>query len=599
MAPQRGSTSEAEDEAYQLEIQPSHRRSTDHLTPAPGAGKSQQRTVYDNWLWEITAMAVSLVGFALLVGFLVKVNNSSYTSWQNTASPNTVISIIITVTKSALLVPVSACLSQLKWNQYWRSPAPLYNMQAVDQASRGPLGSITILWSATRGLKIDRWTLTGAFITVLALGIDPFTQQILSFPSRSAVSTLETAFIQRANSYVSDPTRDSDTIEVSALDPNLISAVVSGVAQTSSPLEPICTSGDCTFGEFVSLGICSSCDDMTVQAAQTCHVPTDDPYADSPFNVTPLSCTYSFPSGLNLSIPWAAAAQNGTFSNESAVFDMMYWGVMPQNITFSSALGVRDPIVALLSANITTQELYYVVANATASPPKPVLTECIIYYCEKEYYPSVYMSQEDHSTIISKTQPLVQANFSSTSSSPVRFGPPNGMETTLAKNVVYTVDDRTYLGLRKMLRTVFNANTSTTDQMSDITTMVYSNGLNTSVQSVATSLTNVIRSGTDSGMIQGTVFQAETYIHVRWPWIILPLSAILATLVFLVGTMYASKYQQFTVLWKGSVIPLLVSRIETAHGADLDSVQSLGEMHMVAKGMRTRLDRDKGLVFVE
>ncbi|KAJ5609600.1 hypothetical protein N7528_010167 [Penicillium herquei] len=599
MAPQQGS-SEAEDEAYQLEILPSHRRSTDHLTPAPEAEKPQQRTGYGNWLWEITAMAVSLVGFALLVGFLVKVNNSSYTSWQNTASPNTVISIITTVAKSALLVPVSSCLSQLKWNQYWRSPAPLYNMQAVDQASRGPLGSITILWGATRGLKIDRWTLTGAFITVLGLGIDPFTQQILSFPSRSVVSTLETAFIQTANSYVPDPIRGSDSaiIEVNALDPNLISAVVSGVAQTSSPLEPTCTSGDCTFGEFVSLGICSTCDDMTAKATQTCHVPTDDPYADSPFNVTPLSCTYSFPSGLNLSIPWAAANQNGAVTNESAVFGMMYWGVAPQNVTSSSSLGVQDPIVALLSANITTRELYYVVANATAPPPKPVLTECIIYYCEKEYYSSVYMSQEEHSAIISKTQPLVQANFSSGSSSPVRFGPPNGIETTLAKNTVYTVDDRTYLGLRKMLRTVFNANTSMSDQMSDITTMVYSNGLNTSVQSVATSLTNVIRSGTDSGMIEGIAFQAETYIHVRWPWIILPLCAILATLVFLVGTMYASKYQ-FTVIWKGSVIPLLASRIETTHGADLDSKQSLGEMHMMAKGMKTRLDRDKGLVFVE
>ncbi|KAJ5735627.1 uncharacterized protein N7483_000752 [Penicillium malachiteum] len=208
-------------------------------------------------------------------------------------------------------------------------------MQAVDQASRGPWGSLTILWGAVRGPRMDTWTLTGAFITILALAIDPFTQQILSFPSRSVVTRLETAFIQTANAYVSGPTSDSkiDIIEVSALDPNIISAVVSGIAQTNSALEPRCTSGDCRFPEFVTLGVCSTCDDMTAQAVQTCHVPTDNPYASGPFNVTPLSCTYSFPSGLNLSIPWAAAAQNGMFNNESATFGMMYWDIIPQSVT--------------------------------------------------------------------------------------------------------------------------------------------------------------------------------------------------------------------------------------------------------------------------
>ncbi|KAJ6021994.1 hypothetical protein N7540_007498 [Penicillium herquei] len=601
MALQQGS-SEAEDdsEEYHLETLPSRRRSTDHLTPAPEAEKPQARTGYGDWLWEIIAATVSLVGFALLVGFLLKVNNSSYTSWQYTASPNTIISIITTVAKSALLVPVSACLSQLKWNQYWRGPAPLYSMQAVDQASRGPWGSLTILWGAVRGPKMDMWTLTGAFITLLALTIDPFAQQILSFPSRSVVSNTETAFIQAANTYVSGPTRNSDIdlIEVSALDPKIISAVVSGIAQTNSALEPQCTSGDCRFGEFVSLGICSACDDMTAQAIQTCQVPTDNPYASGPFNVTPLSCTYSFPSGLNLSIPWDAAAQNGMFDNVSAVFGMMYWHVSPQSVTWSSALGVRDPIVALLSANTTYRELYYVVANATVPPPKPALTECIIYYCEKEYSPSVNIGQDGYSPVISETQPLVQVNFSSAFSHPVRFGPPNGTKTMLATNVVYTVDYWTYLGLRKMLKSVFNATTSMTDQMSDLTTIIYANGLNTSVQSVASSLTNAIRTGTDSRLIQGTAFQVETYIHVRWPWIILPLIIILATLVLLAGTMLASKYQQFTVIWKGSVIPLLVSRIEKPHEADLDSPQSLDKMHRIAKRMNTRLDQDKGLVFL-
>lgn len=90
-----------------------------------------------SWVWEIGSVTLAVVGLVLLVIFLVKINGTPYANWRYTASPNTVVSIIVTVTKAALLVPVSSCLGQLKWNLFQNS-APLYHMQAIDEASRGP-----------------------------------------------------------------------------------------------------------------------------------------------------------------------------------------------------------------------------------------------------------------------------------------------------------------------------------------------------------------------------------------------------------------------------------------------------------------------------
>lgn len=90
-----------------------------------------------SWVWEIGSVTLAVAGLVLLAIFLVKVNGSPCANWRYTASPNTVVSIIVTVTKAALLVPVSCCLGQLKWNLFQDS-ARLYDIQAIDQASRGP-----------------------------------------------------------------------------------------------------------------------------------------------------------------------------------------------------------------------------------------------------------------------------------------------------------------------------------------------------------------------------------------------------------------------------------------------------------------------------
>lgn len=80
----------------------------------PETQQIMSKTAFDrscSWIWEVGAAALSVVSFALFICFLIKVDGISYEDWQYTISLNAVISIIVTITKVALLVPVSACLS--------------------------------------------------------------------------------------------------------------------------------------------------------------------------------------------------------------------------------------------------------------------------------------------------------------------------------------------------------------------------------------------------------------------------------------------------------------------------------------------------------
>lgn len=233
---------------------------TDTETKRPGFDWS------GSWAWEIGSVTLAIVGLVLLVAFLFKINNTPYANWQYTVSPNTVVSIIVTITKAALLVSVSSCLGQLKWNLF-QNPAPLYQMQVIDQASRGLWGSLEVLLRGIFGSRTGSLTYIGASLTVLALAVDPFAQQILMFPSRTVPALNVTAFTQTSQQWYSIEGSDQSDVDT-GLEPTLLTSIMSGLLETYSPLEPQCNASSCKFPEFFALGMCSKCENVTAQTKQ-------------------------------------------------------------------------------------------------------------------------------------------------------------------------------------------------------------------------------------------------------------------------------------------------------------------------------------------
>lgn len=98
------------------------------------------------WLWELASMALSalcLCSIGLLLGFYN--NRTLPKQWPLGITLNTYIAIFSAFFKYALAVPVNAAMGQLKWIRFRTSPKPLMDFERLDDASRGPWGSLMVL----------------------------------------------------------------------------------------------------------------------------------------------------------------------------------------------------------------------------------------------------------------------------------------------------------------------------------------------------------------------------------------------------------------------------------------------------------------------
>ena len=131
---------------------------------------------FPRWLrdwWLETACCVVFTGALMaIVGAILPYQDQPLPQWPYNVSINTLISILIAISKAAMLLVTAEGISQLKWTWFLRK-RPLQDMARYDMASRGPWGSLRLLLSL-RGR--DLVASVGAFVTVASIAIDPFAQ---------------------------------------------------------------------------------------------------------------------------------------------------------------------------------------------------------------------------------------------------------------------------------------------------------------------------------------------------------------------------------------------------------------------------------------
>lgn len=88
--------------------------------------------------------------------------------------------------------------SSPRWIYFQQRAHRLLDLQIFDEASRGPLGALKLIWTVRLRAIV---AVTGAVIVILTMALDPFTQQILSFPTAPTILTNSTAYIGSANTF--------------------------------------------------------------------------------------------------------------------------------------------------------------------------------------------------------------------------------------------------------------------------------------------------------------------------------------------------------------------------------------------------------------
>jgi hypothetical protein len=99
------------------------------------------------WWWEIVSALASALAICGIAGILVRFNGRTLPNWPYHITLNSLMSVLSTVAKVAMLVPIADGLGQLKWVWFHGVRNPLVDMELFDGASRGgPVGTLKLLW---------------------------------------------------------------------------------------------------------------------------------------------------------------------------------------------------------------------------------------------------------------------------------------------------------------------------------------------------------------------------------------------------------------------------------------------------------------------
>ncbi|KAF2792011.1 hypothetical protein K505DRAFT_279589 [Melanomma pulvis-pyrius CBS 109.77] len=534
------------------------------------------------WWWEVGAIALSLTSMALILAILFTMNGRPLASWHLPIQINSLVAVFSTFAKSAFLLALSEGVSQLKWNYFEKQGGTLDHLQTFDQASRGPWGALVFPFKIWRG-RTGLLAVMGAVLTLFALGFEPFTQQIIDFPSRSVVMLNETAYTPSATDFTLPIVPDTYRR-------NIPQHALQKAWYSSLPEEEksrfVCANGDCRIPEHWSLALCKECDEEIVldDVALGCNY-TYRPYNNAfrlNGNLQEFKEQVKAYNGANYSESYVTCFTQRllenvsfiTYPEESVPFVTRFprWASQIPFIYNNSQSAYTDSNGVL--ANKSTTDTIILVNDGSCPTIMPLYEDledwegmktitrnCRVSFCAKRTRTvdiSRGVFKADESTV-----PLDISGSKCNSTDCLQDGVrPLGLD-----GPIFKVDSNARVIFAGLLDTTlvkgemsnnFSAN-STTMEMLDQMTMVADIFLRSEQNLNATKT-------------YGEAFGQETYVRVRWAWAVFPLVIVVGSVVFLLLTILASLGGE--QLYKTSVLAGYFHRLEGWNQAELDRIEN-------------------------
>lgn len=440
----------------------------------------------------------------------------------------------------------------------------------------------------------------GAFITVVALAIGPFSQQVVHYIDRNVVLKDINATVPRSNIF-----NRSGIFQVygvhANMDLSLKAAVYDALYNINSPSLAItthCPTGNCTFpanhtASYSSIGVCSKCDDITdlIELSSTS------------YDTTALEYSWSLPNGQELK----NAFQEGHFmvSNSTSAY---------RDKTTLQGIGASFANLSMLSLVGRNCTIGSSVADSTC--PDSWLTawagECAMYFCVKSYSASIaagVLTEDVVSTYINNnsldiTQEsyvmvpdtcLIDGqsyNISEYATTQNHTNDPryvalsdNGTLFWLWSACVYQVDTTAVISMLDYFGTAFDGFTDGDDLIrvsysADIMQVLYASGnaslqtLDSTFTQLANTMTNNMRLNGYGDLAVGLTWQTTTYIHVEYGWLSLPAALVGLSILFLVATMIRSRK---LAVWKSSALAVVYHGIREEWRVEADTLKQMNK----------------------
>ncbi|KAH8895708.1 hypothetical protein GQ53DRAFT_819688 [Thozetella sp. PMI_491] len=546
------------------------------------------------WLWEIVAILASFTSMAAAAIILALVNGMDLADWAFPIQPNSLISIFITVSRSALMAAVAGAMAQSKWMQYAK-PTRLIQLQKIDEAGQGPWGSAQLLADLLkhRGKAFNGIATVGAILTIVSLALDPFAQQIIAYPSRLIYSTQGNATFETNRIFI-----DIDMVPVQG-------ALLGGVYGRPQSTNYTCNSSNCRWPTMTTLGICSICTNLTSQARAACNTTPGPrkPAETDAWTFDTTACNYTVAENISLSayiqtvsFP-AADGRAAEYSSQWTQMKLVPFGgnynnspkealgelILPNTYWFSTYLAY------ITSFDSSTNPLPLVSPSLLA----PELLGCGIFPCG-QIWENLTLTDgslvTDRPSSYRATQVVLNAQGERWYHTVNRSDYSDILQVHgdgFPGNGTYEVSETTADNLTLYLNTMFDLmSTGGNDQFSDFPeaakglfgldqALARGGGLQSSFDRAARGLSEYVRHRDTSTIVTGSALVQETFIQVRWEWLTLPLLVVAAASVLLFTTIVVNHYRAVRV-WKSSSLALLLHEVE---GRDeLERLRS-GDIH--------------------
>lgn len=537
----------------------------------PNPQRLWKHLTLDTWSGETFVMSFSFLSFLVIVIVLAIYDQKPSPSLKWGLKLNTVISILAIASKSSLMFVVSESIGQLKWIWFRTGKRRLKSLQSFDEASRGPLGSFSLLF--TRPNRKSGLVTLGAAITVLALAFEAFMQQIMSYPIRQVDKDSSQAYAKRKTMLF-------DTMDYTQ---DLMGAVYAGMWTNQFDLNPSCPSGNCTWPPFVSTGWCSQCEDITSQTSlANC---TDMPDDTDPAQPYEYPCNVTVPQG-----DWSAS----TIKKEKTDYPDSAYIEIPQDFVWEVGTkmrgvfaGVTDPTFVIAYAQLNNKPTYPPIkkSNPVRDLKVKKATQCAMSPCTRTYSMSVLdgsldtrLSPPDWGTMLYSdcdedgcfTAKYRSEITNTTSEIPLMFFDAlRSLDGFRAMSMVYNLSNSGPFW------------TQTGGDFIDIFERLDIFGLETIMHNLATSLTtHLINKSNET--VGGTMSVSEVYVSVEWAWITLPAIVLLSTLILFICTTLGNKKHGLD-LWKSAILPVLYHGLDNDLLADGPRYAMVSEMEQTSK----------------
>ncbi|KAI1435935.1 hypothetical protein GGR50DRAFT_271715 [Xylaria sp. CBS 124048] len=467
-------------------------------------------------------------------------------------TPNAIISVLSIISRASLAYTLGEVMSQLKWLHILEKPDRLRDLQCYDDASRGPLGALKLFW---RVRLASSTTYFSCLAILLSLAFEPFSQQLLQYRDGLTLSNSSSSSASFSTTY--DSSLQGPGVEgLSSLNiqgNGLAAAVVNGIYDAlglppfTCPLNMACVQ----FPNITSIGICSDFEDISSTITKT---QLNNSITTSSGNL------WAFRTPGNLTLH-ASAFANGN--------DLFHTTVNATSRVADNDALMMPLHVAIIRFPPRHQDTDP--SNARGWVNTVQAYEGTFSFCGRRYY--------DWEVPGGKSGGLagsVETFKLTRSDSPVdgkpsyrALVPPLNTREALGadRDSSFQINYLASRNISRILTSVLAVNDRETSRLIGVPALSSSRDIIRTMDNLADHVTYHMMAGPHATRLTGPAYWREKHIAVSWPFLVLPITLVIASSLGLGVVMVMTRRAQM-LAWKSSLAPLVLPEAGTlARGA--------------------------------